>query len=158
MCLIAHRHICSLGLCRASDAYYAQLLVDKMMFMLPGDQARLRDCMTRVSLLDELMALAPQHARRDWFQRSARSYLEVADLFGQTAAQHHDQLVARFIEAPAVNLGSEELEGVTASGPPLPVLLRSLEVLRDMRIAAQRPGLATRHEDLGRLRALVNGG
>ncbi len=146
-----------LGLCRASDAYYAQLLVDKMMFMLPQDQQRLRECMTRVSLLDELLALAPAHAGKDWFRKSARSYLEVADLFGQTAAQHHDQLVARFIEAPAVRLESEELEGVTASGPPLPVLLHSLEILRDMRVAADRTDLATRHEDLRALRALVNG-
>src|SRR5262245_64145750 len=30
-----------LGLCRANDPYYAQLLVDKMLFMLPSDQARL---------------------------------------------------------------------------------------------------------------------
>ncbi len=39
-----------LGLCRANDPYYAQLLVDKMLFMIPGDQARLRDCMTRTEL------------------------------------------------------------------------------------------------------------
>ena len=35
-----------LGLCRANDPYYAQLLVDKMLFMSPGDQgaaARLHD-------------------------------------------------------------------------------------------------------------------
>src|ERR1700728_3840201 len=42
-----------LGLCRASDPYYAQLLVDKMLFMLPEDQARLRACMTYRSLMDE---------------------------------------------------------------------------------------------------------
>jgi Domain of unknown function (DUF1864) len=147
-----------LGLCRASDAYYAQLLVDKMLYMLPADQQRLRDCMTRVSLLDELLELAPEHAARPWFQKSARAYLEIADLFGRTAAQHHDQLVARFIEAPAARLGEAELEGVTASGPPLPVLLRSLEVLRDMRIAAPRNDLATRHADLARLRSLVPAG
>jgi hypothetical protein len=144
-----------LGLCRASDAYYAQLLVDKMLYMLPADQQRLRDCMTRTSLLDELLELAPEHADTGWFQRSARSYLEVTDLFGRTAAQHHDQLVARFIEAPAARLGEAELEGVTASGPPLPVLLRSLEVLRDMRIAAERADIATRSQDLARLRKLV---
>ena len=46
-----------LGLCRANDPYYAQLLVDKMLFMIPEDQARLRDCMTRTSLLDELLQL-----------------------------------------------------------------------------------------------------
>src|SRR6202140_5109469 len=51
-----------LGLCRANNPYYAQLLVDKMLFMLPSDQARVRDCMMRTSLLDELLALAPQHS------------------------------------------------------------------------------------------------
>src|SRR5579871_4648197 len=65
-----------LGLCRANDPYYAQLLVDKMLFMLPADQARLRDCMMRGSLLDELLALAPEHAGAPWFQRNARAYLE----------------------------------------------------------------------------------
>ena len=30
-----------LGLCRANDPYYAQLLMDKMLFLLPADQARL---------------------------------------------------------------------------------------------------------------------
>jgi len=141
-----------LGLCRANDPYYAQLLVDKMLFMPPADQARLRDCMTRTSLLDELLALAEQYHRTDWFQRNARAYLEVCELFGQTAAQHHDGLVRRFIEAPAAALGPGDLSGITASGPPLPVLLRSLEVLRDMRLAVDRPDISNRHADLDRLR------
>ncbi|HUX72634.1 MAG TPA: monodechloroaminopyrrolnitrin synthase PrnB family protein [Steroidobacteraceae bacterium] len=144
-----------LGLCRANDPYYAQLLVDKMLFMLPSDQARLRDCMTRTSLLDELLALVEKHSHSDWFQRNARAYLEVCDLFGQSAAQHHDRLVRRFIEGPAANLNEQGLEGITASGPPLPVLLRSLEMLRDLRLAADRREIATRHADLGRLRLAV---
>ena len=144
-----------LGLCRANDPYYAQLLVDKMLFMLPSDQARLRDCMTRMSLLDELLALADEHAHTEWFQENARAYLEVCDLFGQSAAQHHDGLVRRFIEAPAANLNEQGLEGITASGPPLPVLLRSLEMLRDLRLAADRRDIGTRHADLGRLRSAV---
>ena len=141
-----------LGLCRASDAYYAQLLVDKMLFMLPMDQQRLRDCMTRTSLLDELLGLADQYAQTEWFRRSATALLEVCDLFGETAARHHDQLVARFIEGPAAQLKDENLQGITASGPPLPVLIRSLAVLRDMRLAANRHDIATRHGDLARLR------
>ena len=50
-----------LGLCSASDPYYAQLLVDKMLFMMPADQARLRECMTYRSLLDELLAVPAEH-------------------------------------------------------------------------------------------------
>jgi len=141
-----------LGLCRANDPYYAQLLVDKMQFMPPADQARLRECMRHESFLDELLALAPAHCGDDWFQRNARAYLELCELFGRYASQHHDALVKRFIEAPAAKLGATHLESITASGPPLPVLLRSLEVLRDMRLAANRSDIATRHADLARLR------
>jgi monodechloroaminopyrrolnitrin synthase PrnB-like protein len=144
-----------LGVCRANDPYYAQLLVDKMLFMLPEDQARLRDCMTRPSLLDELLALLGQHASAEWFQQNAAAYLEVVELFGRTAAQHHDQLVERFIATPAGTLKESALQGITASGPPLPVLLRSLEMLRDLRIAADRNDLSTRYQDLTRLRSCV---
>jgi hypothetical protein len=144
-----------LGLCRANDPYYGQLLVDKMLFMLPGDQARLKDCMARRSLLDELLGLLERHRDSEWWQRNARAFLTVCDLFGQTAVQHHDELVKRFIEKPAARLGAEQSQGLTASGPPLPVLLRSLEVLRDLRVAADRSDIATRHHDLARLRAAV---
>jgi hypothetical protein len=146
-----------LGLCRANDPYYAQLLVDKMLFMLPADQARLRECMTRTSLLDELLVLAAEHGSADWFQHNAGAYLEVCDLFGQSAAQHHNGLVKRFIEGPAASLNEQGLEGITASGPPLPVLLRSLEMLRDLRLAADRRDIVTRHDDLARLRGVVTG-
>jgi hypothetical protein len=147
-----------LGLCRANDPYYAQLLVDKMLFMLPQDQARLRDCMTRTSLLDQLLKLGAEHSKTDWFQQNARLYLDVCDLFGSTAAQHHDALVKRFIELPAADLKEDKLPGLTASGPPLPVLLRSLEVLRDMRLAADRADIVTRHQDVLRLRSLLKTG
>jgi hypothetical protein len=144
-----------LGLCRANDPYYAQLLVDKMQFMPPQDQARLRECMRHESFLDELLALGAEHAREDWFRQNARGYLELCELFGRYASQHHDHLVKRFIEAPAARLGEAHLESITASGPPLPVLLRSLEVLRDMRLALNRSDIATRHADFERLRSFV---
>jgi hypothetical protein len=144
-----------LGLCRASDTYYAGLLVDKMLFMLPADQARLRECMTHRSLLDELLFLADEHSGADWFQQNARLFLEVCDLYAKTAAQHHDQLVSRFIVGPAGDLSEAHLQGITASGPPLPVLVRSLEVLRDYRMAVEKSDLDTRHADLARLRAML---
>lgn len=144
-----------LGLCRASDTYYANLLVDKMLFMLPSDQARLRERMTRRSLLDEFLRLADEHSGAAWFRRNAWLFLEVCDLFGKTAVQHHDQLVARFIVGPAGSLPEQRLQGLTASGPPLSVLLHSLEVLRDYRTAAPLADLDTRHADLARLRAVL---
>jgi hypothetical protein len=145
-----------LGVCRANDPYYAQLLADKMLFMLPADQARLRECMTHVSLLDELLGLLDAYVGTEWFQRAARAFLDLCDLFGRIAAQHHDGLVKRFIEEPAARLDGATLEGITASGPPLPVLLHSLEVLRDMRLARDRADIVTRYADLARLRAAVD--
>lgn len=144
-----------LGLCRANDPYYAQLLVDKMLFMLPADQARLRDCMAHRSLLDEfLLALDTSGPGASW-SRNARLFLEVVDLFGETARQHHEQLVSRFIEKPAEALSPERLQGITASGPPLEVLVRSLANLRDLRTAAKAAPNKTRHDDIARLRALI---
>jgi Domain of unknown function (DUF1864) len=144
-----------LGLCRANDPYYAQLLVDKMLFMLPQDQARLRECMSYKSLLDEFLAVADWYPQSDWFQHNARAFLEVCALFAQTAAQHHNLLVRRFIEEPAAHLVENHLDDITASGPPLPVLIRSLETLRDLRVAAKRSDLVTRHDDLEKLRSLL---
>jgi hypothetical protein len=144
-----------LGLTRANDPYYAQLLVDKMPFMLPSEQARLRECMTYRSLLDELLLLADDCAQADWFQTNVRGYLRVCDLFADYARQHHDLLVDRFITHPAAALNETHLKGVTASGPPLPVLLRALKILRDYRCAEPDGESASRHADLARLRALV---
>jgi hypothetical protein len=145
-----------LGLCQANDPSYAQLLVDKMLFMPPEDQARLRDCMRHRNLLDEFLSVADEHAGADWFRTNATAFLEVCDLFAKTAAQHHDQLVNRFIVIPSATLDETHMSGLTASGPPLDVLLRALEALRDQRMAADRSGVATRHADMARLRRLVS--
>jgi hypothetical protein len=144
-----------LGLTRANDPYYAQLLVDKMAFMLPSDQARLRECMTYRSLLDELLLLADADAREPWFQENARAFLAVCDMFAEIARQHHDLLVDKFITGPSASLGEGHLKGITASGPPLPVLLRALRILRDYRCAEPESDSVTRHADLERLRRAV---
>ena len=144
-----------LGLCRGNDPYYSQLLVEKMLFMLPADQASLRDCMRRRSFLDGFLDALETSRDSEWFQRNASAFLRVCDLHGQVAAQHHDQLVARFIEQPANALDESKLSQVTASGPPLPVLLQALEVLRDLRLAAPRADIASRHADVARLRAAL---
>lgn len=145
-----------LGLCRANDVYYSQLLVDKMLFMTPADQANLRDAMRRTSLLDEFLAVGENAKNAPWFQRNASAYLEICDLFGQTAAQHHNQLVEKFIVAPSEALDEKHLAQVTASGPPLSVLLRALETLRDLRLAAPSQLIRTRHDDLAALRSMVS--
>ncbi len=141
-----------LGLCQASDPYYAQLLVDKMQFMVPDDQQRLRECMRYRSLLDEFLLLVERHSASEWFRRNGAAFLRVCDLYAKTARQHHDQLVSRFIALPAKALDEKHLAAITASGPPLEILLRSLETLRDYRTAARRSDLDTRCDDLARLR------
>jgi hypothetical protein len=137
-----------LGLCNANNISYSQLLVDKFLFMMPEDQARLRDCMRRRSLLDSLLEEMPGSQAQPWYQRTARMYLEVCAAHGAAAQQHHDQLVKRFIEKPSQNLPASRLTHITASGPPLEVLLRSLEKLRDLRMAAARDDIPSRHRDI----------
>jgi hypothetical protein len=144
-----------LGLCRGNDPYYSQLLVDKMLFMRPEDQASLRDCMRRRSFLDRFLDALESGGAEEWFQRNATAFLRVCDEHGKVAAQHHDQLVARFIEGPSKALDESHLAQITASGPPLPVLLSALEVLRDLRLAAPRDDIASRHVDVARLRSAV---
>jgi Monodechloroaminopyrrolnitrin synthase PrnB len=144
-----------LGLCQAEDAYYSQLLVDKFLYMMPEDQQQLRDCMRRRSLMNELLDCADRHHREGWFQANLAMFLEVCEAHGQTAAQHHDQLVEKFIVGPAAGLDPRHEDNLTASGPPLPVLLRALEKLRDLRMAAPREDIPSRHHDLQRLRACL---
>jgi hypothetical protein len=141
-----------LGLCSADNLSYSQLLVDKFLYMMPEDQSRLRDVMRRQSLLSSFLELLPSDGAENWFHRNARMFLEACAAHGQTAAQHHDQLVNRFIEAPARALPDEYLKNITASGPPLDVLLRSLEKLRDLRLAADRDDIPSRYADMQRLR------
>jgi hypothetical protein len=146
-----------LGLCRADDPYYSQILVDKFLYMRPEDQLLLRDCMRRQSLMDELLGyLDDQQAEKPWFQASARLFLDVCDSHGAAALAHHEQLVNKFIERPAAAADLNEKADLTASGPPLPVLLKSLRKLCDLRRGAQSTEFATRYLELRRLRKSVD--
>jgi hypothetical protein len=127
-----------------------------MLFMRPEDQASLRDCMRRRDFLTVFLEAAPASKDHAWFKRNAAKFIEVCEAHGRAAAQHHDMLVARFIETPSAALDAARLAQVTASGPPLPVLLKALELLRDLRLAAPRSDIRTRHDDLRRLKALVS--
>ena len=146
-----------LGLCQADDPYYSQLLVDKFLFMRPEDQLVLRDCMRRTSLMDSFVAEAAAHSHEPWFQRNLDMFLQVCHVHGQTALQHHEQLVNKFIEKPADDAALSNTEGLTASGPPLPVLLKSLRKLCDMRRAADVQGaFRTRYHDVEMLRGCLS--
>ena len=146
-----------LGLCSANNLSYSQLLVDKMLYMMPYDQARLRDVMRQQSLLNSFLEVSAEHAGQDWYQRNARLFLEVCQAHGETADQHHDQLVNKFIQQPSADLPEQRLENITASGPPLPVLIKSLEKLRDLRVAARRDDIPSRYADFDRLRDSLGG-
>ena len=141
-----------LGLCSANNISYSQLLVDKLLYIMPHDKERLRDVMRRQSLLNSFLEASERHAQEPWYQRNTSLFLEVCKAHGETAAQHHDQLVAKFIQQPSAGLSERHLQHITASGPPLPVLLNSLEKLRDLRMAADRDDIPSRHADFQRLR------
>ena len=144
-----------LGLCRADDAYYSQLLVDKFLFMTPEDQLLLRDCMRRESLLDCFLEEVDQNGDKAWISHNVSLFLETCETHGKTALQHHEQLVSKFIEKPAGKAGLTNKPGLTASGPPLPVLLRSLRKLADLRSAANRDDIPSRYADLEKLRQCI---
>jgi len=140
-----------LGVCRADDAYYSQLLVDKFLFMTPEDQLILRDCMRRPSLLDQFLAQRSA-SNEEWFQHNLKAFLATTEAHGKTALQHHELLVKKFIEQPAAEGGMTNHSGITASGPPLPVLLNSLQKLADLRAVVDRDDIPSRYQDFARLR------
>ena len=138
-----------LGVCKADDPYYSQLLVDKFLFMRPDDQLVLRDCMRRKSLLDSFLDCQTEHKNDPWFQTNLRMFLEVCEAHGRVAIQHHERLVHKFIERPAESGSHTDQADLTASGPPLPVLLKGLRKLCDMRCAApDTKGFDTRYRDI----------
>ncbi|MGL5392377.1 MAG: monodechloroaminopyrrolnitrin synthase PrnB family protein, partial [Shewanella sp.] len=141
----------TLGLCFANEAGYSQMLVDKFLYMMPEDQLILRECMRRPNLMDDfIQSLAHRH--EDWYQQNLKLFIEVCELHGQTAIQHHNELVTKYITEPSVSLEQQHLAKVTASGPPLHVLLGSLEKLRDRRAAANRSDIRTRYQELQTLK------
>lgn len=145
-----------LGLCRADDPYYSQLLVDKFLFMRPEDQLLLRDCMRRKSLLNSFLDEVEEHAGEDWFQTNVSAFLEVCEAHGRVAVQHHELLVEKYIVQPASDAGLEDKADLSASGPPLPVLLKGLKTLCDLRSAAPRDDIPSRYRDIRQLKASVH--
>ena len=142
-----------LGVCKADDPYYSQLLVDKFLFMRPDDQLVLRDCMRRKSLLDSFLECREKNLNDKWFQVNLRLFLDVCESHGRVAIQHHEKLVHKFIQHPADTGMHTKQTDLTASGPPLTVLLKGLKKLCDMRSAAQdTDDYVTRYQDLENLK------
>ncbi len=143
-----------LGLCVPTDPSYLQVVLEKMPYLTPDEQRRLHESFRHPNLLDSLLSQR-HHAHEAWFGAHASMFLEVCEAHGRAAAQHHDVLVANFIQAPAASIPEEYLERITASGPPLDVLVRSLADLRDRRLAAHRDDIPTRFDDIATLRSLI---
>ena len=57
-------------------------------------------------------------------------------------AFHHHRLVTPFLAEPAASAPPDRLARLTASGPPLDVVLATLSRLVDLRAARNRPGTA----------------
>jgi Domain of unknown function (DUF1864) len=144
-----------LGLCSVAEASYAQVVLEKIPYLVPAEQRRLQDSLRTPNLLDAFLdhVAVADHV---WFQRNAAAFLDVVKAHGAAAAHHHDDLVRKFVSRPSTGIPPEHLEGITASGPPLAVLIRSLERLRDQRLAAPRDDIPTRHDDIAALGALVS--
>lgn len=143
-----------LGLCFPNEQSYSQMLVDKFLYMMPEDQDILRHCMRLPNYMDEFLASKYQRDQQ-WYQTNLSLFLDVCKLHGETASQHHDQLVNTYISEPSSSLAQRHLDKLTASGPPIQVLVNSLEKLRDRRTAANRPDLRTRYHDIEQLKATL---
>jgi selenocysteine lyase/cysteine desulfurase len=135
-----------LGLCFANEPAYSQMLVDKFLYMVPEDQSILRDCMRRTSIMEDF--LDSEVSSKNWYKNNLTLFLEICQLHGNAATQHHNQLVEKYIAGPSSALKGSQLDNITASGPPLEVLLDSLEKLRDRRAAANRDDIRTRFDDI----------
>lgn len=144
-----------LGLCRGDDPYYSQLLVDKFLFMRPEEQLTLRDCMRRTSLMDAFLSATDEERSASWFKPHLQAFLDVCEAHGETARQHHSQLISRFIESPAAKYELTKRQDMTASGPPLEVLLAALQKLHDLRTAAPREDIPTRYNDVQTLKGFL---
>ena len=143
-----------LGLCSMDDPHYAQIVTEKLPFLVPAERARLKESLRAPSLLDGFMREL-ESAGRPWFQENGAAFVAVLDAVGEGARHHHDVIVSRFISAPTAAISEQHRERITASGPPLEVLIASLERLRDQRSAAQRDDVPTRHEDVQTLRSVL---
>jgi hypothetical protein len=123
--------------------------------MLPEDQSILRDAMRRQSLLNSFLEQLEEHGSEKWFLQNAGMFIKVCETHGKTAAQHHDMLVSRFIEKQAKLLPQDFQENITASGPPLEVVVNALAKLRDLRLAADRDDIPSRYADIEKLKSVL---
>ncbi|MGH8999749.1 MAG: monodechloroaminopyrrolnitrin synthase PrnB family protein [Acidimicrobiia bacterium] len=146
-----------LGLCQADDPFYQHVVTEKYAYVPPGDQVLLRQAVGRQSLLDRFLAEAQAEAGAvsAHLRHNAGLFLAVCRSHGAAYSYHHQQLVKPFLEEPAKASPADRQEAMTASGPPLEVVVESLARLRDLRLARDRPGASSARAALDRLRHLT---
>ena len=145
-----------LGVCSAADPFYQHVVAEKYPYVPPEDQAVLRAAVTGTPLLELFLREAAAGPLAEQMRTNAQRFLAVCRAHGAAYAFHHHRLVKPFLETPAKQAPSERLDDLTASGPPLEVVVAGLERLSDLRAARNRPGLASSaRPSLDRLHALV---
>ncbi|MEV4756698.1 monodechloroaminopyrrolnitrin synthase PrnB family protein [Micromonospora sp. NPDC049559] len=141
-----------LGLCAADDPFYRRVLDEKYRYVPPEDQSALRSVVTEESLLELFLREAAAGAVTPGLRANAGAFLAVCRAHGAAYAYHHHRLVRPFLAEPA-----RGAPAVTASGPPLDVVVRLLGRLADLRAARDRPGAPpTARAAIDRLRALLD--
>ena len=144
-----------LGLCSRDDPFYLDVIIDKKAYMPQSEQLRLQDSIGKTSFMDQFLDEMESCNSLPQFKKNLGVFIEVCEAHGRAYAFHHDKLVKDYIEKPAMKLPDSQNEDLTASGPPLPVLLRSLGKLRDLRMAEDRPDIPSRYADLQKLKAIL---
>jgi Monodechloroaminopyrrolnitrin synthase PrnB len=144
-----------LGLCSRDDPFYLDIMIDKKAYMPQSEQQRLQDSIGKTSFMDEFLDEMEDCKSLPQYKNNLEVFIQVCEIHGQAYAFHHDQLVLKYIENPAVKLPESQKDNLTASGPPLPVLIRSLAKLRDLRMAEDRSDIPSRYADLEKLKALL---
>ncbi len=142
-----------LGLCRPDDPFYQHVLTEKYAYVPPEDQPVLRRAVTGVSLLEQFLEAVRRGPVSPELTGNANRFLEVCRAHGAAYTFHHHRLVEPLLEQPAK---AAPPDGITASGPPLDVVIRGLERLSDLRAARDRPGdPPTARASLDHLRRLL---
>lgn len=112
----------ALGLCERADPFYQRILAEKYPYVPPEDQPRLRTPPANLTGAHDEKLHAVRRAH------------------GAAYAFHHHRLVVPFLAKPAASVPADRQARITASGPPLDVVLATLSRLVDLRTSRVRTG------------------
>lgn len=115
----------ALGLCDRADPFYQRILAEKYPYVPPEDQPGLRTPPTNLA--------ERTGAHEEKFRAVRRAH-------GAAYAFHHHRLVVPFLAKPAASVPADRQARITASGPPMDVVLATLSRLVDLRAGRVRTG------------------